>query len=739
MATMLYRLGCFAFRHRLTVLLAWCVLLGGAAATTLAAEPFVADFSVPGSGSERAQQIMDDKFPQLRGSRDLAAAQVVFQAPEGTTLDRPENRARVDELVRGLRGLEKLAAPQAVVDPLGEPVGAHRVSRDRTLAYVELTWTTTFDLIDEGEIAAFEEVLARSSANGLRAEATGSVFSAERVDSAAAESVGFGIAMIVMIIAFASLVAASLPIVTALFGVGISVSLLTGATAFFEMDSSSILLASMIGIAVSIDYSLFIVSRYRHEMNATDDLGHAAGRAVGTAGSSVVFAGMTVVIALVGLRVVDNPLMSMLGYTAALSVVVAVVAALTMLPALLGLLGRRAFALRVPGLRRGDEPDTADSHGARWVRRIAARPVLALVATTAVLGVFALPAADLELGMDVATADQKPAIELLGRGFGDGVVGRLVVAVDGSGTSRPEAVYRDLAAAIGNLPAVATVAPPQLNADRTGALIVVIPDSGPGTTQTRDLVSDIRGLERSFLDRDGIGFGVAGQTAMMSDLAVALYGALIPYLALVVGLAFLVLMLVFRSLPVPLIATLGFLLSIAATFGATVAVFQKGWFGLVADPEPVISFVPIYLIAILFGLAMDYQVFLVTRMREEYAHGPRTDAAAREAVVVGFRHGARVVTSAAFVMVSVFAAFVLLPDTIARTMGFALAIGMVFDAFLIRMIIVPALMTLLGRHAWYLPNWIDRILPDVDIEGRQLEKYDRSAELPEDAVAVQAG
>jgi RND superfamily putative drug exporter len=274
------------------------------------------------------------------------------------------------------------------------------------------------------------------------------------------------------------------------------------------------------------------------------------------------------------------------------------------------------------------------------------------------------------------------------------------------------------------------VAPPQLNADGRGALIMVIPKSGPSSPQTQTLMHQIRDLEPSFADKTGVQFGVTGQTAMMSDLSNALLKSLVPYLALVVGLAFLVLMLVFRSLLVPLTATLGFLLSIGATFGATVAIFQEGWFGLVKDPGPIISFLPIFLIGIVFGLAMDYQVFLVTRMREEYIHGPRTREGARNAVVVGFQHGGRVVTSAAVIMISVFAAFILSPETVAKSMGFALAVAVLFDAFLVRMVVIPAVMALMADKAWYLPRWLDRILPNVDIEGERLKNMSATPPAP---------
>jgi RND superfamily putative drug exporter len=336
--------------------------------------------------------------------------------------------------------------------------------------------------------------------------------------------------------------------------------------------------------------------------------------------------------------------------------------------------------------------------------------------------VLALPVSKLELGMDLAPGDQKKAVQLISDGFGEGITGPLVVVVDADGAGNPQPAYTQLAEAIQTKDDVAMVAPPQPSADGTGALIMVVPKSGPSSPETQALVQQIRDLEPSFAEKTGVQYGVTGQTAVLSDLSEALLKSLAPYLALVVGLAYLVLMLVFRSLLVPLTATLGFLLSIGATFGATVAIFQEGWFGLVKDPGPIISFLPIFLIGIVFGLAMDYQVFLVTRMREEYIHGPRTREGARTAVVVGFQHGARVVTSAAVIMVSVFAAFILSPETVAKSMGFAMAVAVLFDAFIVRMVVIPAVMALLAEKAWYLPRWLDRVLPNVDIEGEHLKQ-----------------
>lgn len=390
MATFLFRIGRFAYRRKLLVIALWLLVLFGAVAAATTAKPFQSDFSLPGSPSQRASDLMAEKFPQQGDMDEIAQAKVVIEAPRGTTLDQPENVARIDALADGLRQLPHVQG-QAVVNPLTTPAGALQVSKDRTIAYLDVVWDQKFVDITGDQITEFEDVLQRSRDAGLTAEATGTLFNAQQPQSGTSEAIGFGVALVVMVIAFASVVAATLPIITALFGVGISVALITGATNFVDMDSSALLLASMIGIAVAIDYSLFIVSRYRNELRVTDDRSLATGRAVGTAGSSVVFAGLTVVIALVGLTVVRIPMISIMGLTAAVSVVFAVLAAVTLLPAFLGLFGRRAFALPIRRLRQGDEPDTAPTNGLRWAKLVAAHPVPAIIAVVVGLGVIALP------------------------------------------------------------------------------------------------------------------------------------------------------------------------------------------------------------------------------------------------------------------------------------------------------------------------------------------------------------
>jgi putative drug exporter of the RND superfamily len=684
MATFLYRLGRFSFRRRWTVLLAWvAVLVAAVAGMALLQKPTTTSFSIPGTPAQQTIDLLAERFPQAVGQTSAATARIVFADPGAQKL----NKASMDRTMLALKNAPQVAA---VTDP--------SPNADGTVAYAQVTFTVpATDLSDEARESLYD-IIQQARSEGLTVEAGGDAVQASG-HAPVGEVIGLIVAALVLIVTFGSLVAAGLPLLTAIIGVALGFAGIGIATHFTELSGTTSTLAMMLGLAVAIDYALFIVSRYRGELAAGHDRPEAAGRAVGTAGNAVVFAGLTVIIALAGLSVVGIPFLTQMGVAAAGTVAVAVVIALTLLPALLGFAGQRITASRVR-----DEQDKP-ALGDRWVRAIARRPVVALVAAVLGLGVIALPATDLRLGLPTdgsAASDttQRHAYDLLSDGFGPGFNGPLTVVAD-PGTS------------LDAIEGVAMVANTVTNERGDTAIMTVIPTTGPEDAATEDLVHRLRATA-------GV-LGVTGTTALNSDISEKLADALLPYLALVVGLAFVLLALVFRSLLVPLKATLGFLLSVAATFGALVAVFQWGWlaamFGI-NQTGPIISFLPILLIGIVFGLAMDYQVFLVTRMREDFVHG----ASPRDAVISGFGHGARVVTAAALIMMSVFFGFMLGPEAIIKSVGFGLGMAILFDAVVVRMILVPAVMVLLGRSAWWLPRWLDRVLPDVDIEGASLSR-----------------
>ncbi|TDO66609.1 RND superfamily putative drug exporter [Kribbella sp. VKM Ac-2571] len=712
MATYLYRLGRFAFRRRRFVLLVWLGLLaaGAVGAGTLSG-PTANGFSIPGTESQRAADLLNERFPQA--GADAATARIVFQAPAGQKLtDTPQVQQTLDKLA---------TAPQVarVVDPFS----AKAISADGRTGYAQVTYKVPAQEITPEAQAAVAAAVGPARASGLTVEYGGDAMQPQGGQQLT-EVIGIGVAAVVLLITFGSLIAAGLPLLSAIIGVGLGVTAISTISGFVDIGSGTPILALMIGLAVSIDYALFIMSRYRHELSTGLEPEEAVGRAVGTAGSAVVFAGLTVVIALAGLFVVDIPFLTQMGLAAAFTVVIAVAIALTLLPALLGFAGRRVLGGRIPGLRGGD-PEAAGrtTIGRRWAGFVTRRPLAVLVVTVIGLGTLAIPATDLELGLpDDSTAapdsTQRKAYELLSEGFGPGFNGPLMVVVEAGASTDPRTAATATAAAVRGLPDVTMVTPPVFNPAGNTALLTVIPSSGPSTQQTKDLVEAIRSMP----DQDRAEVAVTGATAVSIDISDKLGGALLPYLSLIIGLAFLLLMLVFRSILVPLKATLGFLLTVVATFGALVAVFQWGWlaglFGISGQTGPVISMLPIFLIGVVFGLAMDYQIFLVTRMREEHVHG----AAPRVAVVDGFAHGARVVTAAAVIMTAVFSGFILSGETLIREMGFGLALAVALDAFVVRMTVVPAVMALLGRHAWYLPAWLNRLLPNVDVEGDSLRR-----------------
>lgn len=705
MAHYLYRLGTFAFRKRRFVLVGWLLALGITLGGSIVSSGSPTNgLDVPGTEAQRAIDTLQREFPQAAAGG--ASAQVVLAAGNGQTLADPANAATVAGLVKSLE-----SAPQvASVAPLDQ----RSTSPDGRIGIIEVSYSVARDELTPAARDGLTAAMGDARGAGLTVEAGGNAVDGGPPELGNAEIVGVAVAALVLLLTFGSLVAAGLPLLTALLGVVIGFSGIGLATAFVDMPSSVSTLALMLGLAVGIDYALFITSRYRSELTAGHEPQEAAGRAVATAGSAVVFAGLTVIIALVGLMVVNVPFLTAMGLGSAGVVAVAVLIALTLLPAMFGFAGRRVLRRRIrcsPSSLGVVRPTL----GRRWVSLVLRRPVLALVAGVAVLGIAAVPALDLRLGLPddgMAAADSSPrkAYDLVLEGFGPGFNGPLTVVVQGPDVAQ-------VAATVADLPGVASVSPARASESGSVSIFSVVPKTGPNDAATTDLVNAIRAATS---DAPGGDVSVTGLTAVNIDASQTISDSLLPYLGLIIGLAFLLLMLVFRSVLVPIKATLGFLLTIGATFGVMVAVFQWGWFNdLLGVPAtgPIVSMMPIFIIGIVFGLAMDYEVFLVTRMREEFVAG--TDA--RSAIVEGFSAGARVVTAAAVIMISIFSGFMFAPDLSIKMPGLGLATAILVDAFLVRMTIVPAVMALLGRSAWWLPRWLDRALPDLDVEGSRLK------------------
>ncbi|MFT9666834.1 MMPL family transporter [Streptomyces rhizosphaericola] len=718
MATFLYKLGRLTFRRRRYVALIWVALLalagfGAASASTAASS----SFSIPGTEAQRAFDLLEQRFPG--SNADGATARVVFKAPEGEKVTDAENKGEITGIVKELQsGSDQVAG-------VADPFEAQAVSEDGSTAYISVSYkVNSMELTDETR-DALEGVGKDAESSGMKVEIGGDALQV-MPHTGTAEIIGVAIAAVVLVITFGSLIAAGLPLVTALVGVGIGVSTITALASVMDLGSTTSILAMMIGLAVGIDYALFIVSRYRAELAEGREREEAAGRAVGTAGSAVVFAGLTVVIALAGLAVVNIPMLTKMGLAAAGTVSIAVLIALTLVPAALGFAGKRIMGRKARKAAEAENsPEAKPNMGTRWARFVLRKPVWVMLVGVLGLGVVAIPATSLEMGLpddgaQPKSTTQRQAYDTLSDGFGPGFNGPLLVVVDGGNSSDPKDAADQVAKKIESL-GVAAVVPPAFNKAGDAATITVIPKDRPSSHATEEVVHDIRDAGKDIKADTGAEVLVTGATAMNIDFSQKMNDALLPYLALVVGLAFLLLMLVFRSILVPLKAALGFLLSVVAALGAVVAVFQWGWLGSLFGVEqtgPIMSMMPIFMIGVVFGLAMDYEVFLVTRMREAYVHGESPG----QAIVTGFKHGARVVTAAAVIMIAVFSGFIGSSEQMVKMIGFSLAVAVLFDAFVVRMAIVPAVLALLGRKAWWLPRWLDRALPNVDVEGEKLQK-----------------
>ncbi|GAB2549317.1 MMPL family transporter [Nocardia heshunensis] len=738
MSALLGRIGDFAFRRRGLVVSIWAVLLiavvGGA---VLAGGRLDDRFTVPGAESQRALDSLSQTAPDAAG----ATAQIVFTAPAGHLISEAPYRAAIQQTLATAG-----AAPGAI--GVTAPQQAGMVSPDQRTAIGVVHFDGDRSKVTSAARDAVERSTDPAREAGLDVSVGGSAYGVGEMHPGITEVIGIAVAVLVLLITFGSLLAAGMPILSAVFGIAVTVGGMLGLSAVVPISSTALTLALMLGLAVGIDYALFILSRHRSQLTAGLSPRDSVRRANETAGSAVVFAGTTVIIALAALSVIGIPFLTVMGLAASGAVLIAVAVALTLLPALAGFAGGR-LAPR-PGSRthrritmgaddtalRADDTaahpdDTAarrDSMGARWARLVTARPLVTVVAVAGALILLALPVASLRTalpdnGSAATSSGQRQAYDTIAEKFGPGFNGPLVVVVDApEGDTHAAATVAD---AVRKLPDVAYVAAPQPTRQAGQSLILAVPSSAPESQQTADLVHAIRDHVPAAAPEAQL--AVTGDTAVTIDVSQRLSSSLLPFLAIVVGLSLVLLIAVFRSIAVPVKAAVSFLLSVAAALGTTVAVFQWGWaadlFG-VTKVGPVVSFLPIILVGVLFGLAMDYQVFLVSGIREQWLH----TGDAQASIVAGTRHNARVVTAAATIMVVVFASFVPTDDALIKPIAFALAVGVLIDAFAVRLTLVPAVLALLGRRAWWLPRSLDRVLPTLNLEGPQPESEPRRPE-----------
>ena len=747
MATFLHRLGAVAYRRPWAFVLAWFVVLAsiiGLAATS--GGHISTSMTIEGTSSQRVLDQLRKELPVASGGQGT----LVFTVPEGERLDSAARASSIAEAATEIAALPVVvdrssfaAGAAQAADPSspprdesggtpesppatrplianGSPVPGVLISPDGTVAMLQMQFTTQVDALPSGTTDDVVQIAETAVADTGVTVLPSNSLESMHPPIGGHEAIGLVIALLVLLITLGSLWAAGLPILTALIGVAIGVGGAFALSSTITLTTATPALALMVGLAVGIDYALFIVHRQRR-LVLTEGLStaDATARAVATAGSAVVFAGSTVVIALVGMTVIGIGFLTTMALVAATTVTLAVLIALTLLPALLGIVGERIWSskARARGTRPGGKRLTN-----RWVELLVRRPWVAVAGVIVILGLAAIPASDMDLGMSSGGSDargstSRQSYDAIAGGFGEGFnAPLLVVANADGGATLNQADLGAITAGLNGLDNVATASLMGANPDQTLAMFTVIPARGPHDESTAQLVETLRDPANPLTTQTQATFGVTGLTAVNIDITDRLAAAVPEYLTIIVGLSLLLLLLVFRSVAIPLTATAGFLLSIAATFGVATAVFQWGWFiGLVGldTGGPLLSFLPIMVTGILYGLAMDYQVFLVSSMREVHAQ----DMAPRRAIVAGFEHASHVVAAAAIIMVSVFASFALSDDPTIKQFGFALAVGVLIDAFLVRMTLVPAVMSLLGRGAWWLPDWLDRLLPRLDLEG----------------------
>ena len=850
MAKILFNLGRWSYLHKKRVIAAWLLLFVGIAAAALGFQKGFNDvFEIKDVPSTHATEMLQEKFPGTKNPAESTDVNIVFGAPEGKKLEEPELMAAMDETVASLRDnvpdfkegmqfgnpvelndkLGKMLVDQMTKQGMPEATAKSDAENLRMYSADGRYGTMSFsydvplpaDVTDEDRQAVYDAIQISRDA-GMDVEVGGPGFGDPIAVEPISEIAGVVVALIILFFTFGSLLAAGLPLATAIVGVGIGALVTVGATAVLPLNSITPTLGLMIGLAVGIDYALFIMSRYRDELRQGRSRPDAIGLAAGTAGSAVVFAGLTVTIALVGLRLADIPFLSYMGYFAAISVMVAVAVALTFLPALLGACGSRVFrkdatfgaqyssalvgedsahgyftggpagrgrAVRVGGgaeaaagasaaravargeRQRVDDRERKHSLAGRWIRLVYSFPGISIAVVMLVLAALTLPALNLQLSLPndkTANVDstQRKAAEMLEEGFGPGRNAPFLVVVNGenanpdspalatyiqgqadaqgaeagqgAGDKTKAAAQASFIYAMENLGSNIHVKHAQLigqSEDGLAAQLLITPVGGPTEESTATLIHALRGQQNVIEKETGVDMGITGLIPIQQDVTDQLSKAMPIYLLLVVGLALVLLLMIFRSITVPIMAALGFLLSVGGAFGLTVLVWQEGWAGLWNSPGPLISFMPIFLIGVTFGLAMDYQMFIVSRMRERFKHESFEAAKTskytpvEDSVIFGFGMGAKVVTVAALIMIGVFASFIFQPLPFVQIFGFALGAAVLFDAFLVRMTFIPAMMVLLGKATWYMPKWLDRILPTFDVEGSQLERAFRSGAI----------
>jgi len=714
----LYRLAHLAFRHRRIVLALWLLAAIGAIAIAQASGGKTNDnFTIPGTEAQHASDVLTAKLPAFSGGQST----IVF-ATHGTA---KVTDAAIQSAIQAAM-LKLKTVPQVTTSV--DPFQGKLVSASGQIALGQLQWSAKPTDVKTANLDVMKDDLKPVQAAGVEVEYSGSVYPGwNKAISELPELIGLIVAFIILMVTFGALAAAGMPIIGAIIGVITTLMGITAVASIVTIASASTTVALMLGLSCGIDYGLFILSRHRTNLLNGADVEESVATAVGTAGGSVVFAALTVIIALCGLTVTGIPFLRIMGLAAACSVAVALLIALTLLPAMLGFAGTKVekftripvLGARAERVARRSAADPDSPAGATWARFVVRYRVLVLVGVIVILGVLALPATKVNLGLPSGASQSKDntlrkAYDLTTEGFGPGFNGALLIVAEN--VTSPDQITQ-IVATLAKEPGVVSVAP--LVAENNTSLIRLIPKYGPSDDATAHLVHSLRNNRAAIEGNTGVHILIGGTTASNIDVSAKLATALPIFLVVVVGLAFILLTFAFRTILVPIKSILGFLLSIAAALGAQVATFQWGWgehiFGI--TPTDTISFLPIIMLAIIFGLSSDYEVFVVSRIKEEFT---KRGGDARRSVQRGTSLSARVVTAAALIMFSIFVAFMFTDDPTIKAIGFSFAVGVFLDAFLVRLTLVPAVMAIVGAKIWYHPKWFTKYVPDPDLEGERL-------------------
>ncbi|MFI6985548.1 MMPL family transporter [Embleya sp. NPDC050154] len=719
MSTYLFRLGKWAFRRRRWVLAVWlAIAVAAVVLATVSGGKTNDTFTIPGTESQDTTDLLEQKLPALGG----AQTQVVFAVKSPAKVTDPGPSAGIEAAIAQLRTVPQVAS-------VSDPFTDQGVAPDQLVALGWVQYTAQPADVEDATLDKLEDAVAPAEQAGVQVEYSGTVYPGWRITpSELPELIGLAIALVILLITFGAVVAAGLPIINAIIGVVIALMGVTALASVVNIASASTTVAIMLGLSCGIDYGLFILFRHRNNLIGGMAPEESAALALGTAGSSVVFAGLTVIIALCGLAVVGIPFLTLMGLCAAAAVLIALLIALTLLPAVLGFAGPKLVSFIDTRLRPGHHEEVARitateparTFGAAWARFVVRFRIPVLVVGVGLLLVSAVPAMSMELGLPSAASQpesstERKAYDLTAESFGPGFNGPLLVVADGP---VDQSGVTALVNALKQQPDVVAAGPLAVNNEV--AVVRVIPATGPNSQTTADLVHHIRDNRAAIEAGVGAPILVGGSTASNIDVSTKLLDALPVFLLVVVGLAFVLLTFAFRTILVPIKSILGFLLSVAAAFGAQVAMFQWGWGEDIFDitPTETISFLPILMLAIIFGLSSDYEVFVVSRIKEDYT----TTGDARGAVARGTGLSARVVTAAALIMFSIFVAFMFTDDPTIKAIGFSFAVGVFLDAFVVRLTLVPATMAIVRAKLWYHPQWFARYVPDPDIEGKRLEE-----------------